>query len=289
MLKITRISSPDAPVTRLRVEGRIVLRTASEVEAACRAALDDGPPLLLDLSGVAFVDADGAAALTALQRRSITLVGCSPFIASLIRSHGERGDEPPPADGRSNDAPNSFADLVRRAGPPLLAFARRLFASEADACDAVRAAFGACDETASSASIATHAAALQRRVALSACTQVRDRREVDLAAIAPLLPRFDDTGHWVGGVAPLVLPERVGAESRARTAIERALGRLPAWFRTIAVLRDGVRVDDDEVATLLAVTGPVVRADLDRARRALRALLVDELAAADVVGAAVSA
>ena len=48
-------------------------------------------------------------------------------------------------------------------------------------------------------------------------------------------------------------------------------------------------LDDDGVATLLGVAGSVVRTDLDRARRALRALLVEELAAADVVDATASA
>lgn len=93
MIKITRLSDATAPVVRLRVEGRIVLRAASEIEHACRDALAEGLPVLLDVSGVAFVDAAGAETLAALERRTATIVGCSPFIGALLRSHRESDDE----------------------------------------------------------------------------------------------------------------------------------------------------------------------------------------------------
>jgi RNA polymerase sigma factor (sigma-70 family) len=108
MLKITRLSAPADPVTRLRIEGRVVERTAPELADACRRARVDCEPVLLDLSGVAFVDADGAAVLSALMHDGMTPVGCSAFVRAILRAH-----EHEHADRATTDA--EMRATVRRA------------------------------------------------------------------------------------------------------------------------------------------------------------------------------
>ncbi len=152
MIKITRRSVPTDPVVRLRVDGRIVLRTAGELAKACHAALAEGPPVLVDVSGVVFVDPEGAAAIDALARRGVTVVGASPFIGALLRAHTDRVDVGDEADDAAlvarlrNGAAAAVEELVRRHGPRALTIARSLLQHEDDARDVVREALlAACD------------------------------------------------------------------------------------------------------------------------------------------------
>ena len=61
-----------------------------------------------------------------------------------------------------------------------------------------------------------------------------------------LLPRFDATGHWVGGVTPLP----IGSVTVA--GVRRGIDRLPDAFRVVVLLCDVERLDVFEVAALLA-------------------------------------
>jgi anti-anti-sigma regulatory factor len=73
------------------VEGLLlVLRVAGSVSGADVAVLRDavlrgGLPASIELSGVDFVDPDGAAELLALEARGTRLVGTPPFIELLLR------------------------------------------------------------------------------------------------------------------------------------------------------------------------------------------------------------
>jgi len=55
-----------------------------ELLGACREK-HDGRSVVLDLSGVTFVDAAGAEALRQLCEHGATIRGCSGFIAALLK------------------------------------------------------------------------------------------------------------------------------------------------------------------------------------------------------------
>ena len=130
-----------------------------------------GPwPLLLDLAGVSFVDADGAALVTALVERGAVVIGASPLVSEILRTAtAAPGADAPavPADDpdaalvarlRRGDG-EAFDEMTRRYAGRMLAVARRLLRSEEDARDAVQEAF----LSAFKASTASRAARKSRR------------------------------------------------------------------------------------------------------------------------------
>lgn len=88
MLRVTTLGK-NGNGTVLRVEGRIVAAWAEVLEAQCRASLDRGEPLRLDLAGVSYVDGAGMAALRRLRDARVALDGCSPLLQELLA--GEDG------------------------------------------------------------------------------------------------------------------------------------------------------------------------------------------------------
>src|SRR5262245_37131546 len=91
MRRITPLQG-DAPVARLRVEGRVTHDTVEELSVECETLLADHRTLLLDLSGAQFVDPAGIAVFHRLVRRGTVLTGCLGFLTELLRMHaaGER-------------------------------------------------------------------------------------------------------------------------------------------------------------------------------------------------------
>jgi len=84
MLRITRIE--DGPHrTALRVEGRVTGSHLGELERAIAGCGDDPRRLVVDLAGVRFVDAPGAALLSRLRAAGACLEGCSPFVHELLQ------------------------------------------------------------------------------------------------------------------------------------------------------------------------------------------------------------
>lgn len=81
-----RITPTDGERERtLRLEGRLVEPWVSELLTAGREAASDGRSVVLDLAGVTFLDAAGAACLRHLQEQGATIRGCSGFIAELLK------------------------------------------------------------------------------------------------------------------------------------------------------------------------------------------------------------
>ncbi len=282
MIKITPLSLPADPVRRLRVEGRIVTATAGELANACMAAPADRTPVLLDLAGVVFVDGDGAATLIELTRRHVTVVGCSPFVGTLLRAHEAHGPESTVDDDervlvarlRAGD-PDAFEAMVRRHGPRLLAVTRRLLRDQADAPSvAQEALLSAGEELGSLQGGVRIATWLHRIVVRIALTRLADRGPTAEPSLDLLLPRFDSTGHWAEEPRPWAVPDQDLERPETRALIRGCLDRLPEPFRTIMVLHDVEGVDVDEVAALLATTARAVKDRLHRARQALRTLLV---------------
>ena len=91
--------------------------------------------------------------------------------------------------------------------------------------------------------------------------------------MTPLLPRFDESGHWADGGPPL-LPAAIAPD-----VVHRCLASLPEPFRTTLVLCDVEEIDPDEAGWLLGTPAAVVRQRLHEARQALRAIIARTLAA----------
>lgn len=87
MLRITRTDHEDT--TTLLLEGRLTRQERSALDEVCAACLFDRRALVLDLAGIGFVDAAGAAALRAWRARRIELTGCSPYVRELLQGEHE--------------------------------------------------------------------------------------------------------------------------------------------------------------------------------------------------------
>ena len=81
-----RITPTDGESERtLRLEGRLVDPWVGELLSTCREAASAERCLMLDLSGVTFVDAAGLACLRDLRERGAVLRGGSAFINELLK------------------------------------------------------------------------------------------------------------------------------------------------------------------------------------------------------------
>jgi hypothetical protein len=85
MLRITVIESA-APSKTLKLEGRIAGTLVDEVRRLCGELLaSNHAPLILDLSDVSFIDADGIELMRELTRRSVVVTNYSSFLAELLK------------------------------------------------------------------------------------------------------------------------------------------------------------------------------------------------------------
>jgi ABC-type transporter Mla MlaB component len=85
MLKISQAGKANQCVT-LKLEGRVVGPWVEELRQVCETLLSEGRKLKLDLTDVAFADADGVVVLTDFRSRGVTLRNCSPFVDEQLRS-----------------------------------------------------------------------------------------------------------------------------------------------------------------------------------------------------------
>jgi RNA polymerase sigma-70 factor, ECF subfamily len=292
MLRITPLQQ-DTKVARLQIEGRITQQTAAELRVSCTERLSAPQTVLLDLSGVPFVDAEGVAALHGLVEKGVVLVGCSGFLTELLHLNGaEEKATPTPAqtdnalgesqllDGlrRGDDA--AFEQLVRQYSGRLLATARRMLGNEHDAQDALQdaflSAFKAIGEFSGAAKISTW---LHRIVVNAALMKLRRRRRKREETIDDLLPRFDADGEWASEVTSWEIPSEVLLQQQeTRATVRRCIDQLPESYRTVLLLRDIEELDTEEAADALGITPNAVKIRLHRARQALRTLLERELA-----------
>ena len=91
MIRITPLQEDDA-VARLLVEGQLTQQTIEELKVLCDACLTHYSTLLLEVSGVKFVDAAGLDTLRSLKRKGAVLIGCSGFLTEMLQVNpaGER-------------------------------------------------------------------------------------------------------------------------------------------------------------------------------------------------------
>jgi ABC-type transporter Mla MlaB component len=87
MLRITQ--QPGASQATLLLEGNLLKEWIEELQQALAEARSDGAAVGLDLSGLRFVDAEGARFLRECRKRGVSLRGASPFVSALL-------DPPPP-------------------------------------------------------------------------------------------------------------------------------------------------------------------------------------------------
>jgi anti-anti-sigma regulatory factor len=88
VLRITSVTSPgEARV--LRVEGRIAEQWVDELSRVALAPQTDSGGLVLDLSGVTFVDQRGVALLRRLRCLGVELVEGSAFVQGLLKESVE--------------------------------------------------------------------------------------------------------------------------------------------------------------------------------------------------------
>ena len=287
MIRITQ-RNMDETVTQLQIDGNLTHRTVEELRAACETDFGDRRQLSLELSGVQFVDAQGAALLHHLSHRGVVLIGGSAFLKELLRnketeeqSHTEQDHDQP----SSNDAHlltrlrrgdnDAFEQLVRQYGARLLATARRLLNNEQDAQDAVQeaflSAFKALNQFTGMAKLSTW---LHRIVVNAALMKLRSRRRRSETSIEELLPHFDAQGEWETPVSQWDMPaEELLQQQQTRALVRQSIDRLPETYRTVLVLRDIEELDTEETADILGVTENAVKIRLHRARQALMTLL----------------
>ena len=89
MLRITRMVDNTTNVT-LKVEGQIASNWISVLERECLSVLRDKRELILDFSGVAFIDAEGARMLNRLKSLAVSserlqIIDSSPLIKDLLK------------------------------------------------------------------------------------------------------------------------------------------------------------------------------------------------------------
>jgi hypothetical protein len=68
----------------LKLEGRLMEPWAAELDRLASDALDGPDPLVLDLSGLLFIDREGVDLLRALGARGASLRGGSSFVTALV-------------------------------------------------------------------------------------------------------------------------------------------------------------------------------------------------------------
>jgi anti-anti-sigma regulatory factor len=85
MLRLTRIVGTHRTQT-IKLEGKLLGPWVGEVRNACAAGTDPSSRISLDLSALTFVDSAGEGLLRDLIGRGIEVVGCSGYVAELLRS-----------------------------------------------------------------------------------------------------------------------------------------------------------------------------------------------------------
>jgi RNA polymerase sigma-70 factor (ECF subfamily) len=278
LMRVTRIPTGDG-TDALRVEGRLTHHTADELRTACEAVPGGTAARRVDVSGLQYADATGAALLRDLERRGVELTGRTGFLDELLREPtGPSADAQLVARLREGDAA-AHEQIVREHGGRMLAAARRLLRVEEDARDVVQesfiAAFRAIDGFAGTARLSTW---LHRIVVNTALMRLRSRRRRHEDSIEDLLPKFAEDGHFADEQQEWETScEDVLDRQQTRAMVRAAIDQLPENYRTVLVLRDLEELDTDETAAALGVTPNTVKTRLHRARHALRALLASAL------------
>ena len=269
----------------LSVEGQLTEGTMSELIAATDEPSASAFGLGLDLSAITYADQSGAGLLRSLVAGGARVESCSGFVEQLLEGSKTLSPEPPSSVAgsdlvswlRAGDE-RAFEEIVSRFGGRLLSVARRFLNSDEDARDAVQEAFlSAFQSIAQFNGDALLSTWLHRIVVNAALMQLRRRRRKPEQSIDELLPRFDADGAWAEDcVAASVPTEELLEQQETREMILRCVGKLPASYRAVLLLRDFEDLDTAETASRLGIGHNAVKVRLHRARQALRTLIERE-------------
>jgi anti-anti-sigma regulatory factor len=83
MLRITVIHDSHGP--GLKLEGKLLTAWTDELRIACAELARQTRRPRLDLKQLSYVDSLGAKLLESLQRGGFELVGCSPYISTILQ------------------------------------------------------------------------------------------------------------------------------------------------------------------------------------------------------------
>ncbi len=169
----------------------------------------------------------------------------------------------------------AYAHVVRTLGGRLLAVARRIARTEADAEDAVQEAFvsalRAIQDFDGRSALSTWLHRIVVNAALARLRRDKSRRE---GSIDDLMPRFADDGeHAAHNVRWNPVTPESDSRIQLRGAVREALDTLPEDYRSVLILRDVTGMESKEVAAALGISDALVRQRLHRARLALMNLL----------------
>ena len=172
-------------------------------------------------------------------------------------------------------SPEAFRIVVMIYTPIMLAAARRVLRSEADAQDAVQDAFIAAAGSLKTLRDRASLGAWLRRIAVNqAISRWRKRARQAEDSIDELQPQFDEEGWRVTRVdAPSSSIEEDLSRAETRAAIRAAIERLPETHRMVIMLRDIEGLSTAEAAERLGIEENALKVRLHRARAALRTLL----------------
>lgn len=87
MIRIWEQEGEGARVT-LRLEGNLAGASIEELEKACARSLARAASVVLDVSGVHFIDRRALASLRELRERGVTFTNCTPFVAEQLKEVG---------------------------------------------------------------------------------------------------------------------------------------------------------------------------------------------------------
>jgi RNA polymerase sigma-70 factor, ECF subfamily len=170
--------------------------------------------------------------------------------------------------------PAAFEELVRAETGKLLSVARRILPTEDDARDAVQDAFmfafRSLDGFAGQARLSTW---LHRIVVNASLMRLRSKRRKREESLEPLLPSFQNDGHFVERFSTWDDPAKKIETAETKAIVRSLIDELPESYRTVLLLRDIEGLDTEETAKLLETTPNAVKVRLHRARQALRTLL----------------
>lgn len=168
----------------------------------------------------------------------------------------------------------AYEELVRGLTGRLLAVARRVARSEADAEDAVQEAFlSAFRSIHSFDGRSTLSTWLHRIVVNAALMKARKASSSRESSIENLLPRFEGGLHTVHPTAWKPISETAEERREQQGAVLAALDELPEEFRAVLVLKDVEGLQSAEIAASLGISDALVRQRLHRGRLALMKLL----------------
>jgi RNA polymerase sigma-70 factor, ECF subfamily len=169
----------------------------------------------------------------------------------------------------------AFDELVMLAGGRMLAVARRMMGSEADAQDAVQDAFLSAFKSLGRFDGRSQLTTWLHRITVNACLmKLRSKSRRPETSIEGLLPTFVADGHQTRSTRAWN-PDPSGGIQRAevRDLVRAKINELPEQYRVVLVLRDIEELSTEETAQVLEMTVHAVKTRLHRARQALRTLL----------------